>query len=115
MSSHRSASYALPGGRSPRAWIRRFFGQASAAAGRFAGPVAGAPEDAGEDVGFPVEHVGIGVAPLLAIMTNVFGDVGVRWTGPLAVDNFVEVVRVGGVGRLHGVGFQPSGTFYSAE
>ena len=35
---------------------------AAAAAGRFAGPVAGAAKDAGEDVGLPVDHERIGVA-----------------------------------------------------
>ena len=34
----------------------------AAAAGRLAGPVAGAPEDPREDVGLPVDHIGVGVA-----------------------------------------------------
>jgi hypothetical protein len=42
-------------------------------------------------------------------------------TAPLAIHNFVEVIRVGGVGRKHGdrlTGepqnrFGPNGTFYS--
>jgi hypothetical protein len=42
------------------------------AAGRLAGPVAGAPEDAREDVGVPVEHVRFGVA-LLGDQADVLG------------------------------------------
>ena len=76
------------------------FGQASAAAGGFAGAVAGAAENAGEDVRLPIEHVGIGV-PALRDQTNVFGNVGVGGTSPLAVDYFMKVVRIGGISRMH--------------
>ena len=38
--------------------------QAAAAAGRLAGPVAGAAQNAGKHIGFPVDHVGIGVLAL---------------------------------------------------
>ena len=54
----------------------------AAAAGRFAGPVADAPEDAGEHVGFPVQHIGIREASL-SDETDVFGNVGVGRTRPI--------------------------------
>ena len=54
------------GGRSrpARACSALLFLDAAAPAGGLAGPVAGAPEDAGEDVGLPVDHVGVAVAAL---------------------------------------------------
>ena len=70
---------------------------AAAAAGRLAGAIAGAPENRGEHIRFPVEHVGVGIAALRD-QTNVFGNIGVGRTRPLAVHDFVEVVRVVDVG-----------------
>ena len=70
---------------------------ASSAACRFAGAVAGAAEDAREDVGFPVEEVGLRVATL-GDQPEVLGHIGVRRAGPLAVDHFMVVVRAGDVG-----------------
>ena len=73
---------------------------AVAAAGRLAGSVAGAPEDSREDVGLPVEHVGV-VELALSDHPDVARHVGVRRTGPLAVHDLVVVVRVLVVSRLH--------------
>ncbi len=70
----------------------------SAPAGGLAGPVAGAPEDAGEDIGVPVHHIGVAVAAG-GDQANVFRDRRMGWTGPLAVDNLVEI---GGVGNVRG-------------
>ena len=85
---------------------------ASAPARRLARPVAGAPEDAREDVRLAVEHVGVGVAPLRD-QPDVFGDVGVRRARPLAVDDLVVVVRVRatsvGCMSLHYRGFPTQG------
>ena len=78
----------------------RFFFDAAAAAGRLAGPVADAPEDAGEHVRVAVHHVGVGEAPLRN-KSNVFGDVGVCWASPLAIHDLVKVVGLRGVRRLH--------------
>ena len=94
--------------RPPRGRSRAWGGPASGAspflhppapAGRLAGPVAGAPEDAGEDVGHPVDHVGVAVAALRD-QADVFGDGGVRRTGPLAIDDLVEIAGAGGIGGL---------------
>ena len=73
----------------------------AAPAGRLAGPVAGAAEDAGEHVGHPVDHVGMVVATLRD-QADVLGDGGVGRTGPLAIDDLVEVIRVGHLGGAHG-------------
>ena len=69
------------------------FQGASAAAGRLAGTVAGAPENAGENVRFAIEHVGVGVSALRD-QADVFGDVGVGGTSPLAIHDFMVVVRI---------------------
>ena len=78
----------------------RLFFDAAAAAGRLAGPVADAPEDAGEHVRVAVHHVGVGEAALRD-QPDVFGHVGVGWARPLAIHDFVEVVGLRGVRRLH--------------
>src|SRR5581483_7598880 len=67
----------------------------STSAGRLAWPVACASEDAREDVRVPVDHVGVGIAPL-SDQADVLGDVGMRGAGPLAIDNLVEEI-----GRAH--------------
>ena len=51
---------------------------AAAPAGGLAGPVAGAPEDAGEDVRLPVDHVGVAVAP--CAIRRMYSGTGV-WAG----------------------------------
>ena len=74
--------------------------QPPAPAGGLAGTIAGAAQDAGEDVGLPVEHVGVGVTPL-GDQADVLRHVGVRRAGPLAIDDLVEVVGISGIGRFH--------------
>src|SRR5690606_5227577 len=71
----------------------------AATAGGLAGAVTGAAEDAGEYVGFPVDHVGV-VVTTLGDQTDVFGNRGVRWAGVLAINNFVEIFRILDVRRL---------------
>ena len=71
-----------------------------APAGRFAGAVAGAAEDAGKDVAAPIDHVGIGVASG-SDHPNVFGDGRMCGAGPLTIDDFMEGVRVPDIRRLH--------------
>ena len=78
----------------------RLFFDAAAAAGRLTGPVADPPEDAREHVRMPVHHVGVGEAAL-SNKSNVFGDVGVCWASPLAIHDFVKVVGLRSVRRLH--------------
>ena len=75
------------------------FLHAAAAARGLARTVAGAPEDAGEDVRFPVDHVRIAVAALRD-QADVFGNRRVGGTRPLAIDHLVEVVGMTDIGRL---------------
>ena len=64
---------------------------AAAPAGRLARPIAGPPENAGKDVRLPVDHIGVAVATG-GDQADVFGDGGVGRAGPLAIDDFVEIV-----------------------
>ena len=77
------------------------FETASSARG-LAGTVARSAEDRRENVRFPVDHVGLGVLAL-SDEADVLRDVGMRGTGPLAIDNAVEILRVANV-----AGFQRS-------
>ena len=73
---------------------------AAAAARRLARAIAGAAEHAREYVRFPVDHVGIAVAAG-GDQTNVFRYGRVRRTCPLAIHDFVEIIRDRNVGRFH--------------
>ena len=74
---------------------------APAAAGRLAGPVAGAAEDARKDVGRPIDHIGVAVAARRD-EPDVLGHRRVGRAGPLAIDHLVEVIRMPNVRRRHG-------------
>src|SRR6185436_13331135 len=74
----------------------RFLDPASAAS-RLARAVAGAAEDAGKDVRFPVDEVGVGVAAGRD-QADVLGNGGVGGASPLAIDHFVKVVGIADVG-----------------
>jgi hypothetical protein len=78
---------------------RLFLDPAAPACG-LAGPVADAPENTREDVGLPVHHVGLGHFSL-GDQSNVFRDVRMSRTSPLAIDDPMEVRRVRGIGGLH--------------
>ena len=78
----------------------RFLIHATAAAGRFAGPVADAAENAGEHVAVAVDHVGV-IETALGDQADVFGNIGMSGAAPLAVDDLVEIVRIGSVCPLH--------------
>ncbi len=71
---------------------RAFFHAASPARG-FAGSVTGAAEDAGKDVGVPVDEVSVAVAARRD-HPDVFGNGGVGGTCPLAIDDLVEIIGV---------------------
>ena len=68
----------------------------TAPAGRLTGAVARPAEDAREDVGLPVDHVRVGVATVRD-QPDVLRHIGVRRTGPLAVDNLMVVPGIGDV------------------
>ena len=67
------------------------FLDAAAPAGRLAGTVAGASENSRKHVRAPIDHVGVAVAAL-GDQSDVFRNGRVGRAGPLAVDDFVEVV-----------------------
>ena len=71
----------------------------AAAAGRLARAVAGAPENAGKDVRFPVDRPGL-AEPAVGDQADIFRHRRVRRAGPLAIDNFMEVVGITDVGGL---------------
>ena len=78
----------------------RLFLKPSAAAGGLARTVAGASQNPREHIRLPIDHIG-GVVIPRGDLADIFGDRGVRRTRPLTVDDFVKVVRIGDVGRLH--------------
>ena len=71
----------------------------AAAARRLARPITGAAENAREDVGFPVDEVGVRVAAGRD-QPDVLGDGGVGRARPLAIDDFVEIVGLRDIRRL---------------
>ena len=71
-------------------------------AGRLARAVAGAPQDAGEDIRLPVDHVGVGVA-FGGDHADVLRHGRVRGAGVLAIDDLVEILGITDVGGLHAV------------
>ncbi len=77
----------------------RLFFHAHAPAGRLARPVARPPEDAREDVGLPVDHIGVRVSPL-GDQPDVFRHRRVGRAGPLAVDNLMKIFRGLDIRRL---------------
>ena len=72
----------------------------SSPAGRLARPIASAPENAREHVGFPIDHIGIRI-PALRDKPDIFGHVSMRGASPLTVHYLVEIVRVVYVSRFH--------------
>jgi hypothetical protein len=80
----------------------RLFLDPGTAAGGLTRPVAHPAENAGEDVRVPVHHVRVGEAALRN-QTDVFGNIGVSRTGPLAIHDTMVVVGMRGIGRFHSV------------
>ena len=78
----------------------RGFLDAAAAAGRLARTIAGASQNSGKHIRFPVDHVGVAVAPI-SNQADIFGNGRVRGTGPLAIDHFVKVVGRRDISRFH--------------
>ena len=78
---------------------RRFL-DAAAAACRLARTIAGASQNSGKHIRFPVDHIGVAITPLCN-QTDVFGNWRVSGAGPLAIDHFVKVVRRRDISRFH--------------
>ena len=73
---------------------------AAAAARRLARAIAGAAKNAREHVRLAIEDVGV-IEPALRDHPDVFRDVRMRGTRPLAVDDLVVVIRVRGIRPIH--------------
>src|SRR5262245_33822598 len=78
----------------------RFSFDAATPAGGFARPVADATEDAGKNIGFAVDQIGVGELALRD-EPDVLRHVGVRRAGPLTIDNPMVIVRISSIGRFH--------------
>lgn len=87
----------------------RFFIHAATPAGRFAGPVTDAAEYAGKDITLAIDHVGI-VKSALGYESNVFRNVSMGGTAPLAVHYLMKILGIGSIGRLHFAGASITGT-----
>jgi hypothetical protein len=74
----------------------RFLDAAAPACG-LARSIARAAENSREHVRFPVDEIGVGVAACRD-QADVLGNWGVGGACPLAIDNFMEVVRIADVG-----------------
>ena len=73
---------------------------ATASTNQLAGTIAGAPENSRKHVRSPIDHVGVAVAAF-SNQANVFWNRRMRGTGPLAVDNFMEVIGRLDISRFH--------------
>ena len=78
---------------------RRFL-DAAAAARRLARTIAGASQNSGKHIRFPIDHIGVAITPL-GNQTDVFGNWRVCGAGPLAIDHFVKVVWRRDISRFH--------------
>ena len=72
----------------------------TAATRRLARSIAHSAEDAGKHVGFTVFNVRVAETPL-GDQSNVLWYIGMGRTSPLAIDDFVKVLGVGGISRFH--------------
>ena len=79
--------------------VGRAFLDPAAPACRFARTIAGAAENAREDIRLPVDHVGVAIAARRD-QADVFGDWSMGRTGPLTIDDFVEIVGVRDIRRV---------------
>ena len=85
--------------------FRRAFLDAAAPARGFAWAIAGPAEDAGEHIRLPVDEIRVAVMARCD-QPDVFGDGSVGRAGPLAIDNFVEIVGVRDIRRLQSLNLQ---------
>ncbi len=78
---------------------RRFL-DAAATARRLTRTIAGASQNSGKHIRFPVDHIGVAITPV-GDQTNVFGNWRVSGAGPLAIDDFMKVVWRRNISRFH--------------
>ncbi len=87
---------------------------APAPAGGLARAIAHPPQNPREDVGVAIHHVCIGEAPL-GDQADVLRDIGVGRTGPLAIDDSMEIVGMRGIGGFHSVPLSFAGPLRGAR
>jgi hypothetical protein len=75
---------------------------AGAAARRLTRSIAGTAKDAGKNVRFAIQEIGVGESPM-GNQSNVFRNVGMRRTSPLAIDDTVVVRRISDIRWIHAV------------
>ncbi len=83
-------------------FARVVFLDAAASARGLARAIARAPENSGKHIRFPVDEISVRIMPG-GDKSDVFRNRGVRGTGPLTIDDFMEVVGNTNIGRLHPV------------
>jgi hypothetical protein len=76
------------------------FFNAASTAGWLARAVTGSTQNPWENIGLPIDHISIRIA-LLSDKSDVFGNWSVSGAGPLTINYFMKVIRVGYIGRLH--------------
>ena len=86
----------------------RFFIDTAASARRFTRAVTRSAQYSGKHVRVPIDHIGLGVAAFRD-QTDILRHGRMRRTRVLAVNDFVEVFRVGDVRGLQGKSFLASG------
>ena len=78
---------------------RGFIG-AGTPAGRLTGAVTNAAQYTGENITFPILYISVGKFTL-GDLANVLWYIRVRRTGPLAIHNLMEVIRVTCISGFH--------------
>ena len=80
----------------------------SSTACRLAWAVAGAPEDPRKHIRLPIDHVGVVIVPGRNL-PDIFRDRSMGGAGPLTINDFVKVLGIRHVSRLHDrLPFRPS-------
>jgi len=68
---------------------------------RFTGSIADSAENAGKNIGVPVDHVGVVITPG-CYEPNIFRDRRMGGTAVLTVDDSVKILRIVGICRVQG-------------
>jgi len=68
--------------------------------GRFTWSVTCPAENRRKHVRYAVDHVSVSISAL-CYQANVFRNVGMRGTSPLAINDFVKIRRIGNIGWFH--------------
>ena len=78
----------------------RFCFYPATATRRLAWAIAYPTENARKYVRLAIDEIGLAKFSLRD-EPNIFGNVGVGWTSPLAIDDTMKVIRISSIGRFH--------------